>query len=184
MPQQYGIRQHILKERAQLYLSAYTLWMDFGIAPPIVQQQIRIISMNEGASAVVGIVFWSLSSLVRNSVVLAVYLLFSVACSFTVHEHFHKVHNLIKSGSAFHKRKLLLNHLFSESILYWELSFQGSFKNGVVSTSLTILCNIFTLRAAACVPHDTMRPSMSLGAFFNDRNLWKPVFISPFAHGI
>jgi hypothetical protein len=30
------------------------------------------------------LVFWSL---VRNSVVLAVYLLFSVACFFTVHEH-------------------------------------------------------------------------------------------------
>ncbi len=33
------------------------------------------------------LVFWSLASLVRNSVVLAVYLLFSVACFFTVHEH-------------------------------------------------------------------------------------------------
>ena len=33
------------------------------------------------------LVFWSLFSLVRNSVVLAVYLLFSVACFFTVHEH-------------------------------------------------------------------------------------------------
>src|SRR5699024_5322540 len=31
------------------------------------------------------LIFWSL---VRNSVVLAVYLLFSVACFFTVHEHF------------------------------------------------------------------------------------------------
>ena len=30
------------------------------------------------------LIFWSL---VRNSVVLAVYLLFSVACFFTVHEH-------------------------------------------------------------------------------------------------
>ena len=30
--------------------------------------------------------FWSLVSLVRNSVVLAVYLSFSVACCFTVHE--------------------------------------------------------------------------------------------------
>ncbi len=42
-------------------------------------------------SVVVGIstmlVFWPLASLVRNSVVLAVYLLFSVACFFTVHEH-------------------------------------------------------------------------------------------------
>ncbi len=36
------------------------------------------------------LVFWSLLSLVRNSVVLAVYLLFSVACFFTVHEHFPK----------------------------------------------------------------------------------------------
>ena len=33
------------------------------------------------------LVFWSLASLVRNSVVLAVNLLFSVACFFTVHEH-------------------------------------------------------------------------------------------------
>ena len=54
---------------------------------------------NEGSSVVVGIVeksksfdfsimlvFWSLASLVRNSVVLAVYLLFLVACFFTVHE--------------------------------------------------------------------------------------------------
>ena len=31
------------------------------------------------------LIFWSL---VRNSVVLAVYLLFSVACFLTVHEHF------------------------------------------------------------------------------------------------
>ena len=82
-------------------------------------------------------IFWSLFSLVRNSAVLAVYLLFSVACFFTVHEHLHKVHNLMQSGSLFHKRKLPLNHLFSESILYWGLSFQGSFKNGVVSTSLS-----------------------------------------------
>jgi hypothetical protein len=33
------------------------------------------------------LVFCSLVSLVRNRVVLAVYLLFSVACFFTVHEH-------------------------------------------------------------------------------------------------
>ena len=33
------------------------------------------------------LVFWYLVSLVRNSVVLAVYLLFSVACFFTIHEH-------------------------------------------------------------------------------------------------
>ena len=33
------------------------------------------------------LVFCSLVSLVQNSVVLAVYLLFSVACFFTVHEH-------------------------------------------------------------------------------------------------
>ncbi len=50
--------------------------------------------------------------MVRNSVVLAIYRLFSVACFFTVHEHLHKVHNLIKSGSLFHKKKLPLNHLF------------------------------------------------------------------------
>ena len=35
------------------------------------------------------LVCYSLGSLVRNSVVLAVYLLFSVACFFTVHEHLH-----------------------------------------------------------------------------------------------
>ena len=34
------------------------------------------------------LVCYSLGSLVRNSVVLAVYLLFSVACFFTVHEHY------------------------------------------------------------------------------------------------
>ena len=33
------------------------------------------------------LVFWSLVSLVRNSVVLAVYLLFSVTCFFTIYEH-------------------------------------------------------------------------------------------------
>ena len=57
--------------------------------------------MNERDSVVIGIVeksksfdfsimfvFWSLASLVRNRVVLAVYLLFSVACFFTVHEHY------------------------------------------------------------------------------------------------
>ena len=36
------------------------------------------------------LIFWSL---VRNSVVLAVYLLFSVACFLTVHEHYYKAHN-------------------------------------------------------------------------------------------
>ena len=44
------------------------------------------------------LIFWSL---VRNSVVLAVYLLFSVACFFTVHEHWYKesnLHPLIKSA--------------------------------------------------------------------------------------
>jgi hypothetical protein len=49
----------------------------------------------------------------------------------------HKYIILLKSGSPFYKRKLPLNHLFSESFLYWELSFQGSFKNSVVSTSLS-----------------------------------------------
>ena len=34
------------------------------------------------------LIFWSL---VRNSVVLAVYLLFSVACFFTVHEHLRQI---------------------------------------------------------------------------------------------
>ena len=43
------------------------------------------------------LVFWSLVSLVRNSVVLAVYLLFSVACFFTVHEHFAR--NYSNAGS-------------------------------------------------------------------------------------
>jgi len=42
------------------------------------------------------LVFWSLVSLVRNSVVLAVYLLFSVACFFTVHEHYFKGRNILK----------------------------------------------------------------------------------------
>ena len=37
------------------------------------------------------LIFWSL---VRNSVVLAVYLLFSVACFLTVHEHFHTALNV------------------------------------------------------------------------------------------
>jgi hypothetical protein len=37
------------------------------------------------------LIFWSL---VRNSVVLAVYLLFSVACFFTVHEHYCRVQSV------------------------------------------------------------------------------------------
>ncbi|RHS57489.1 hypothetical protein DW958_21715 [Ruminococcus sp. AM46-18] len=37
-------------------------------------------------------------SLVRNSVVLAVYLLFSVVCFFTVHEHYVTVHSLENTG--------------------------------------------------------------------------------------
>ena len=36
------------------------------------------------------LVFWSFVSFVRNSVVLAVYLLFSVTCFFTVYEHLGK----------------------------------------------------------------------------------------------
>ena len=40
------------------------------------------------------LIFWSL---VRNSVVLAVYLLFSVACFLTVHEHYRQVYLLISS---------------------------------------------------------------------------------------
>ncbi len=35
-------------------------------------------------------------SLVRNSVVLAVYLLFSVVCFFTVHEHSHTYCNILR----------------------------------------------------------------------------------------
>ncbi|MBP3320399.1 MAG: hypothetical protein J6K87_01985, partial [Clostridia bacterium] len=42
------------------------------------------------------LIFWSL---VRNSVVLAVYLLFSVACFFTVHEHYDKVYTDILDQS-------------------------------------------------------------------------------------
>ena len=49
------------------------------------------------------LVFWSL---VRNSVVLAVYLLFSVACFFTVHEHSPKEY--INHCRTEHARKLLL----------------------------------------------------------------------------
>ena len=63
------------------------------------------------------LVFWSLVSLVRNSVVLAVYLLFSVTCFFTVHEHCTRYIILLKSGSPFHKRKLPLNYLF-QNIFY------------------------------------------------------------------
>ena len=42
------------------------------------------------------LIFWSL---VRNSVVLAVYLLFSVACFFTVHEHWCRNYHLYDYGS-------------------------------------------------------------------------------------
>jgi len=38
------------------------------------------------------LIFWSL---VRNSVVLAVYLLFSVACFLTVHEHFERDYSIL-----------------------------------------------------------------------------------------
>jgi len=44
------------------------------------------------------LVFWSLASLLRNSVVLAVYLLLAVSCFFTVHEHLYKVHNLFQQN--------------------------------------------------------------------------------------
>ena len=48
------------------------------------------------------LVFWSLASLVRNSVVLAVYLLFLVACFFTVHEHlfgyFRQQHKIMENA--------------------------------------------------------------------------------------
>ncbi len=48
------------------------------------------------------LVFWSLVSLVRNSVVLAVYLLFLVACFFTVHEHlfgyFRQQHKIMENA--------------------------------------------------------------------------------------
>ena len=54
------------------------------------------------------LIFWSL---VRNSVVLAVYLLFSVACFLTVHEHYDKVWGEISAGNekdtvGFHIRNL------------------------------------------------------------------------------
>ena len=47
------------------------------------------------------LVFWSLFSLVRNSVVLAVYLLFSVTCFFTIHEHWHMERNISPVSLAF-----------------------------------------------------------------------------------
>ncbi len=48
---------------------------------------IGIVGKSKSLDFSIMLVFWSLLSLVRNSVVLAVYLLFSVACFFTVHEH-------------------------------------------------------------------------------------------------
>ena len=52
------------------------------------------------------LIFWSL---VRNSVVLAVYLLFSVACFFTVHEHSSEYGitvSLIEDAVSVHNAKL------------------------------------------------------------------------------
>ena len=52
------------------------------------------------------LVFWSFVSFVRNSVVLAVYLLFSVSCFFTVHEHYNMVcFNQEKIKSVFYIEK-------------------------------------------------------------------------------
>ena len=47
---------------------------------------VGIVGKSKSLDFSIMLVFWSLVSLVRNSVVLAVYLLFSVACFFTVHE--------------------------------------------------------------------------------------------------
>ena len=70
------------------------------------------------------LVFWSL---VRNSVVLAVYFLFSVTCFFTVHEHFikeyhfklSKVYDKFYTKEAFsiaQKRKKLTESFYEELI--------------------------------------------------------------------
>ena len=86
------------------------------------------------------LVFWPLVSLFQNSMVLAVYLLFSVACFFTVHEHLHKVHNLIKIGNPFHKKKLPLNHLFQNLFYTGNCHFKALSKmvqQWVVNTSLS-----------------------------------------------
>ena len=46
--------------------------------------EVGIVGKSKSLDFLKMLIFWSL---VRNSVVLAVYLLFSVACFFTVHEH-------------------------------------------------------------------------------------------------
>ncbi|MBO5968150.1 MAG: hypothetical protein J6S14_06595, partial [Clostridia bacterium] len=62
------------------------------------------------------LIFWSL---VRNSVVLAVYLLFSVACFLTVHEHcftiilYHSNYRLSIIFGIFHSKKATRTLLFA-----------------------------------------------------------------------
>ena len=53
----------------------------------LIAADLDTITVSAEKSNAIMLVFCSLVSLVRNSVVLAVYLLFSVACFFTVHEH-------------------------------------------------------------------------------------------------
>ncbi len=57
------------------------------------------------------LVFWSLVSLVRNSVVLAVYFLFSVACFFTVHEHLFTYYHLTWHIHMYLSKSLFQFHL-------------------------------------------------------------------------
>ncbi len=71
------------------------------------------------------LVFWSLVSLVRNSVVLAVYLLFSVACFFTVHEHLPQADSETISKQA----SIRLNSRFIPFLPFFCRNCQGQFLN-------------------------------------------------------
>ncbi len=59
------------------------------------------------------LIFWSLFSFVRNSVVLAVYLLFSVACFFTLHEHYDEGYIFVDNKSKRTTRSSINKYLYS-----------------------------------------------------------------------
>ena len=73
------------------------------------------------------LVFWSLASLVRNSVVLAAYLLFSVACFFTVHEHCPGFFHTNPIGTDFQPFSLTAFHFNNIVVIVQSPVWQGHF---------------------------------------------------------
>ena len=83
------------------------------------------------------LIFWSL---VRNSVVLAVYLLFSVACFLTVHEHYDK---------AYFNRKMYYN---KSKIIYKYMN--DDYDDNLINQNIIEPSKLYSCNISNCIFND------------------------------